>query len=273
MPFFQAAEGKRFFYTHRQADHAKDGQLTILMIHGLGSTHAFYGPILPTLVDAGFAYVAYDTHGSGLSSFSGKGQDVKSMTQDALSLMEQLHLVPERTVLVGHSMGGMVACELASRKSMAGLVLLGPVHPNPGVAGIFSKRIEVVKQEGMEAMADTIPRAATGSQSTAAQHAMIRSLLLSQDVLGYASLCEVIAKASPPDYDRVKCPVLILAGGEDKSAPLDGCRIILEQCGTVRGKKRLQIVDGVGHWHCIESPGVMGEAIAGFATQVSQLAA
>lgn len=84
-------------------------------------------------------------------------------------------------------------------------------------------------EEGMEAMADTIPGGATGSKSTPIHQAFIRSLLLSQQPVGYISLCKVIAQATLPDYTKVTCPLLIVAGEEDKSAPLQGCQAIFDR--------------------------------------------
>jgi hypothetical protein len=81
----------------------------------------------------------------------------------------------------------------------------------------------------MEAMAVTIPGAATGSKSTPTQQAFIRSLLLSQELAGYVSLCKVIAGATPPEYAKVTCPLLIVAGEEDKSASLSGCQTIFDR--------------------------------------------
>lgn len=68
------------------------------------------------------------------------------MAKDVLSIMHKLELNPAQTILVGHSMGGMVACELASKNKFAGVVLLGPVHPSPGAAEVFAKRIQAVEE-------------------------------------------------------------------------------------------------------------------------------
>jgi pimeloyl-ACP methyl ester carboxylesterase len=81
----------------------------------------------------------------------------------------------------------------------------------------------------MEALADAVPAAAPGAKATGLQRAFIRALLMSQDPQGYASLCKVIADAEAPDYASIKCPVLILAGAEDKTAPLAGCETILKR--------------------------------------------
>lgn len=51
-----------------------------------------------------------------------------------------------RVIAVGHSMGGMVVCDLASRRELAGAILIGAVNPNPQAAEIFAKRINTVRQ-------------------------------------------------------------------------------------------------------------------------------
>jgi pimeloyl-ACP methyl ester carboxylesterase len=88
------------------------------------------------------------TPGSGHSKFNGGVQSVKTMAADVEDLMKTLALDPSRTIVVGHSMGGMVACEVASRVPVRGIVLLGPVNPSPAMVDIFNQRIEsVMKSE------------------------------------------------------------------------------------------------------------------------------
>ncbi|RFU26923.1 hypothetical protein B7463_g9430, partial [Scytalidium lignicola] len=226
---------------------------TLLFIHGLGSSSSFYATIIPHLVALGLSCLALDTNGSGLSKYNGSEQSIQSIAQDALDILSSLEIKLENVVVVGHSMGGIVACELASGHAFKAVVLLGPVNPNPNAASVFGKRITTVEQQGMEAMADSIPQAATGSKSTSTQHAFIRTLLLAQDAAGYISLCKVIANAQAPQYEKITCPVLIIAGLDDKSAPLEGSQLILDSCATNVAKKRLRKLEGVGHWHCIEA--------------------
>lgn len=81
----------------------------------------------------------------------------------------------------------------------------------------------------MEAMADTIPLAATGSKSTLTHKSFIRSLLISQKPDGYISLCRAIAEAGRPNYSAAQCPLLILAGKEDKTSPLADAEVIFNE--------------------------------------------
>ena len=96
-------------------------------------------------------------------------------------------------------------------------------------------------------MADTVPYAAVGSAANSLHHAFIRELLLGMDPAGYISLCRVIANAhkSPPKYGKVSCPTLIIAGEEDKSAHLPGCKKIMEALGS--DQKEMVVMSKCGH--------------------------
>lgn len=65
----------------------------------------------------------------------------------AVELLKDLN-VTEKVTVVGHSMGGIVANEIAATCPgvVKGVVLLGPVNPVPAFAGVFGGRIEVVKK-------------------------------------------------------------------------------------------------------------------------------
>lgn len=145
--------------------------------------------------------------------------------------------------------GAHLAAERADR--IVAAVLIGPVYPNENVVPIFEKRIETVQKDGMQPMADTIPQGAVGAKASPLAKAFIRELLLGQDPAGYCSNCRVIVNAKPPAYSKISMPVLILAGDEDKSAPLEGCKKMFEEMGT--SEKRLEIMQGIGHWHCLEA--------------------
>lgn len=135
----------------------------------------------------------------------------------------------------------------------------------------------------MEAMGNTVPvqgniyrpiqakpstetTAATGSKSTSLQHALIRTLLMSQRPQGYISLCRVVAFATPPDYESIKIPILTITSDEDKSAPLEGCEEIFRRIGGE--EKKITVLEGVGHWHCIEAPDQVATKIMDFYREI-----
>lgn len=63
MPFIHIA-GKELYYTWSQAKATGEQPgLTLLFIHGLGSSSSFYATIIPGLLQSGFSCLAVDTYG------------------------------------------------------------------------------------------------------------------------------------------------------------------------------------------------------------------
>ncbi len=116
--------------------------------------------------------------------------------------------------------------------------------------------------DGMEPLAASIPTAATGSASTPLVHAFIRSLILGTSPAGYISLCRAIAEASVPQYAKLEVPLLIIAGSEDKSAPMEGVTYIMKEATSQ--VKELRVLQHVGHWHVLEAYSQVQDIIGGF---------
>jgi len=109
-------------------------------------------------------------------------------------------------------------------------------------------------------MAAVVPNAAVGTKASPLARAFIRELLLGQTVDGYVALCNTIATSTVGDLSKVKQRVLIVAGSEDKSAPMSGCKKYSEEIAHAE----LKILEGVGHWHVIEAPDQVSAIVDGF---------
>lgn len=126
-----------------------------------------------------------------------------------------------------------------------------------------------VFSDGLEGLAGTIPTAATGKKSTPLHHAFIRSLILGTSPEGYISLCRVISTARQPKYEAITAPLIILAGEDDKTAPMEASEAILKNYGTSQSNKSIQKLSGIGHWHCIEAPQEVERIIEQFLETIS----
>lgn len=239
-----------------------------LQAHGLGSSNNFYTPIIPTLTKAGYTCIAYDLTGSALSTYTYIPQTVQSLAADAIDLMDALSI--QTATFLGHSMSGMTGPALAATypDRIHALVLIGPVYPTEAMAPTFEDRIAKVTAHGMEVMADTVPFTALGSKAQDVHRAFVRELLLGMQPAAYCSLARVIAEAwkEPPKYGNVKCPVVILAGTEDKSTPMEGCKKVLEELGSKQ--KEIKAMEGIGHWHCIEDGAEVAKLTKDFLSSV-----
>ena len=109
-----------------------------------------------------------------------------------------------------------------------------------------------------------MPVTATGASATPLHHSFVRNLILRTSSEGYASLCNAIATAEKPNYAAITVPLLIIAGSDDETAPMAGCQSILDSYSTEQQNKKIVVLSGVGHWHCIEAGELVAENIKTF---------
>ena len=85
--------------------------LAVVFIHGLGASMYTWRNNLAPVLAAGFRVVAFDNRGFGSSDKPAHGYTNAEYVHLAVGLLDSLHL-PD-AVVVGHSMGGEIAAELA----------------------------------------------------------------------------------------------------------------------------------------------------------------
>src|SRR5439155_1234568 len=97
----------------------------VIFIHGLGASMYAWRKNLAPVMAAGYRVVALDLLGFGSSDKPARGYTNAAYAQLVVALMDSLHL-PD-AVLVGHSMGGEIAAEVAISfpTRVRGLVLIG----------------------------------------------------------------------------------------------------------------------------------------------------
>ena len=96
----------------------------VLFIHGLGASIYAWRKTLEPVAQAGFRAIAFDNRGFGFSEKPSSGYRNADYARLVVELMDSLQL-PD-AVLVGHSMGGAIAAEvaLAYPKRVRALVLI-----------------------------------------------------------------------------------------------------------------------------------------------------
>jgi len=103
MPYARA-ESAYLYYDLRGRGHP------VLMIMGFGGTHHAWMAQVPAF-RRHFRTITYDSRGLGRSRDLGEVYSIDTLAQDAIALLD--HLGFERAHVVGYSLGGAVAQELA----------------------------------------------------------------------------------------------------------------------------------------------------------------
>jgi len=98
-----------------------DGSPLVVLLHGLASNARIWELVAPYLVERGFALVAPDARGHGLTDKPDGDYSFEPFTRDLSALLTTFEA--RRPVLVGHSWGAMVALDYATR------ITHGPLAP------------------------------------------------------------------------------------------------------------------------------------------------
>lgn len=107
MPYVER-EDVAFYY-----ERFGQGRPSILLVHGWCCDRTYLAPQARHLIDAGYDVVAPDLRGHGLSDKPPEAYGISDFAADVAWFIRALEL--DRPVVIGHSMGGVVAYDLACR--------------------------------------------------------------------------------------------------------------------------------------------------------------
>lgn len=230
---------------------------TIVMIHGMFSTgpmwanHRRYFETLgyrvetPTLrhhdVDPG------DVPPAGLGT--------TSLLDYAQDLEQEVAALGTRPILMGHSMGGLLAQMLAARGRAAATILLTPAAP----AGIIALTPSVIRSFGSYLVTWGLWRKAFRASYGEIRYGMLNTMTEEEthevyDIMVHESgraAAEIAfwlfdrRHAARVDAADVDCPLLIVAGGRDRATPASVVRKVARKYA---GNTTYKELPGQSHW-------------------------
>jgi pimeloyl-ACP methyl ester carboxylesterase len=128
------------------------GEPPFVFVHGWCCDHTFFGPQFDHF-KASHAVTALDLRGCGKSEQPEDGYDIPMLTDDVAWLCGELGI--SRPIVVGHSLGGMIAIDLAARHPAVPLAIAavdpGPINPTPGTRQVFEDLSAQLGSPGGEA--------------------------------------------------------------------------------------------------------------------------
>ncbi|MBS2533620.1 alpha/beta hydrolase [Catenulispora sp. NF23] len=233
---------------------AEDGTgPAVMLLHGIGGTSAVYRGQAAALAAAGARVIRPDFAGAGRSPLGRSRITVDSHAADAIEILAGLDV--DRVLLVGHSMGGLVARAIAATRPdlVSGLVLLGAVSPpTPPAAQAIRNRAGRIREMGSAVVADEILDVSVSAETRRLRPeitAFIRQLICGQDPAGYAANNEALAEATDPGEVSTDLPMTLVAGEQDTLSPPE----LSVRIAAGHENRKVVVIPGIGHWIPLEA--------------------
>ncbi len=244
---------------------AGTGPRTVLFLHGIGGNRDSFAADLPRLAQAWRA-LAWDMPGYGASP------PILPLTFEALAQAVIAVLDAEsadKAVLVGHSLGGMIAQETAARfpRRVSGLVLFATSAAFGGKDDAFKTEFLAQRLAPLEAgktmpdIAEDLTKALLGpSPPEAARRRAIASMGAIPEASYRAALECIVTFDRRADLARIACPALALAAEHDRLAPP---KTMERMAARIPGAAYRSLA-GTGHLANFEEPAAFAAVIDEF---------
>ena len=244
---------------HYRLDGDADGA-PVVFANSLGTDLRLWDKII-TRLPPGLRFLRYDMRGHGLSDAPPGPYSMGMLVRDLERLMD--HLALREAVVVGLSIGGMVAQGLAvKRLGLVRALVLSNTAAKIGTAEMWHERIATVEQGGIEPLADAVmARWFPADFRTTPEAAAWRHMLTRTPAQGYAGCCAAIAGTDfYTPTAGLRLPAMGIAGTEDGATPPD---LVRETLDLIPGS-RFALIRRAGHLPCVDQPDAYAALLADF---------
>ncbi|WP_043831782.1 alpha/beta fold hydrolase [Muricoccus aerilatus] len=237
----------------------------VVMLHGIGADSRLWQPQRAPFEARGYAAVPLDFPGYGARP-PVDALDFETMAADVEAAIVARGL--QRPVLLGHSMGGMVAQTLLRRRpdayAAAILCATSPAFGNP--SGDFQREFVAARLKPLEegrTLAEIAPdtlSVLTGPGGTPFRDLAIRALSATPPQTFRAAVRALVTFDERASLGAIRIPVLLLAGEVDTNAPAP---MMQRMAGKIPGAAYV-CLPNIGHLPNIEAPDAFDAAVLDF---------
>ena len=246
----------------RYADEGDRAGAPVLFANSLGTDLRVWDAMVALLPD-GLRLIRYDKRGHGLSELTPGPYAIQQLADDAAALLDRLEA--PGAVVVGLSIGGMIAQSLAARRPdlVKGVVLMDTAA-KIATPEVWEERLAAVEAGGIAAISEaTLGRwFPPGFQAGRPEETAVwRNMLERTPKDGYVACGRAIQAADLTEGTRaLRLPALGIAGSEDLSTPPD---LVAGTLKLIEGS-RMEVIEGSGHLPCVDRPAMVAAMLTGF---------
>jgi len=237
------------------------GPPPVVLLHGLGADRRMWLYQVPALCGR-VPTIQLDLRGHGRSSAPDGDWTIADMALDVVRLLR--HLGAERAHLVGLSLGGMIAQQLALEYpyAAASLVLADTVCGVPaGSEAMACEALRFIETHSMAEVARTrITTAFTDAVDPVMRLHMIEAVALNDKDAYERAARAAFAFSARDRLQEIGAPTLVVVGEGDRTFPLEWME---EPAARIRGARLVRIA-GAGHISNMERPREFNDALLGF---------
>lgn len=242
------------------------GDVAVFLLHGVGGGKDAWPHALDALAAAGYRAIAWDMPGYGgsemISPYDNAGL--------AAACARMIEAAGARVnVVLGHSMGGMVAQELVAARPdlLHGLILSGtsPAFGRPGGDWqrqfLDSRFAPLDAGRGMAGLAPELVAGMVGPQAERPGVALAEAVMARVPEATYrAALSAIVSFDRRADLPAIAVPTLCIAGEHDRNAMPE---VMQKMAARIPGARYLCLA-GIGHLANLEAPAAFNAAVLEF---------
>ena len=232
------------------------------MLHGIGGGHLAFAPQVETLASSGYRAVAWDMPGYGHSAPI-EPYTFKGLAQSCIKLIEALLEADDQkrpgVILLGHSMGGMVAQEVVARRPelVSKLVLCGTSPSFGKPEGDWQRQFIEQRTAPLDAGKSMADLAEVLVPQMVGPGSLPEGVRLATHCMGQVpastyrrALEALVTFDRRANLAQIAVPTLLVAGEHDRNAPP---AVMKKMAQAISGSTYIEM-RGIGHLQNLEAP-------------------
>lgn len=240
--------------------------MPLVFINSLGTDLRIWENVVPYFAGR-FATVRYDMRGHGLSDCPPGPYSIRDLGDDLINLLTYLEI--GQAILIGISVGGMVALDVAIRQpERVRALVLSDTAAKIGTAAYWKERIDAIQERGIDSVAEAILSrwfAPGFSAQRPADYRGYRNMLTRMPVAGYTATCAALGDADLREQAAtLQIKALVMCGAEDGATTP---KLVRGLADALPGG-RFEVIEEAGHLPCIEQPKAMAAKMDRFLTEI-----